>query len=304
MSEHTDQLSRSQRALTHAKDFFQHVLRTCMKAELDVQASQMAFNTVFSLGPMLALSASLLSLLHTPEVVRQIEHVIFPYVPLAVVPLLRRQLESPISGPNPLVVAGSVVALFWTLSSAAVAITSALGFIGYPQSGSWFKRRARAFVIGLMVVLGLTASALAAIIGPLALELLGHWLHTPVPKLNLIASLRWPIAGVVYGLGCALLVRYGTHARPRWRACGYAALVTAVVATGASVLLRVFFAYSPALGAAMGTAGAVFAALLWLYVLSIGFLLGAVVAFVLEERAGELPSHDGHDGHDGVAQPA
>ena len=272
--------------------FVRDVVRLSIQAELDVQASQMAFNAVFSLGPMLALSTSLLSLLPAAEVGRKIEEVFFPYVPVAVVPLLRAQLATPIEGPNPLFVLISVIALFWTLSSAAVAITTSLGFIGFRQHGSFLARRLRAFGIGLIVVLGLTASAIAAVIGPLALEFLGRALHVEVPRLHLIAALRWPIAGLAYGLGCALLVRFGTDARPRWRACALGGGVTAVVATGASGLLRVFFAYSPALGAALGTAGAVFAALLWLYVLAIGFMIGAIVAFVFDQRAGELvPDH-------------
>lgn len=264
------------------------VWRLSVQAELDVQASQMAFNTVFSLGPILALTTALLSLLPADEVAAKIQEVVFPYVPAAVLPLLQAQLESRIEGPNPWFVVASVVALFWTLSSAAVAITAALGFIGWPQSGSFWKRRARAFVIGLVVVLGISASAVAAIVGPLVLEFLARAMQIEMPRLSLLAALRWPIAGFVYGLGCALLVRYGTKARPLWRSCALGGLATAVVATAASALLRIFFAHSPALGAGLGTAGAVFAALLWLYVLAIGFMLGAILAFVLEERAGRL----------------
>jgi membrane protein len=270
------------------RGFLQDVWLLSVQAEIDVQASQMAFNTVFSLGPILALAAALLSLLPAEAVAAKIQEVIFPYVPAAVIPLLQAQLESRIEGPNPWFVVGSVLALFWTLSSAAVAITTALGFIGWPQSGSFWKRRLRAFVIGLVVVLGIATSALAAVVGPFVLEFMGRALHVAVPRLSLIAWLRWPIAGLVYGVGCGLLVRYGTKARPVWRSCGVGGAVTAVVATAASALLRIVFAHSPSLGAALGTAGAVFAALLWLYVLAIGFMLGAIVAFVLEERAGRL----------------
>lgn len=281
------------------RGFVQHVWQLSVQAELDVQASQMAFNTVFSFGPILALATALLSTLPSEDVARKIEQVVFPYVPAAVIPLLQAQLESRIEGPNPWFVVGSVIALCWTLSSAAVAITSALGFIGWPQSGSFWSRRLRAVLIGLMAVLGISASAVAAIVGPMLLEFLSHALGIAVPRLSLIATLRWPIAGLVYGVGCALLVRYGTKARPLWRSCALGGTVTAVVATVASALLRIVFAYSPALGAALGTAGAVFAALLWLYVLAIGFMLGAIVAFVWEERAGRLRMK-----HDPVHPPA
>lgn len=266
------------------RGFVHDVWSLAFAVDLDVQASQVAFNAVFSLGPILALATSLLSLLPPETVASTIERTLFPYIPNAVWPLLQAQLETRIGGPNPLLVAGSVIALMWTLSSAAIAITTSLATLGWPQSGSYWRRRARAAVLGFVVVLGITVSALAAVIGPFVLSMLARIVPLTVPKLGLLALLRWPIAGLVYGAGCTLLLRFGTTARPRWRACLLGGLVTALVETVATLLLRVVFAHSPALGPALGSAGAVFAALLWLYVLALGLLIGGVAARVTEER--------------------
>ncbi len=264
------------------------IVETTIRAQVDVQAAQIAFNAVFSLGPLLAITMTLLSALPGSSLGMRLRDVLVPYAPEAVRPFFESQFRGIVRSPNALLVALSVLGLLWTISAATNAISTALGHVGWPVASGWARQRLRAAVLGIVAAVGLVVSAVAASVGPFVLHILSEVTQIPLDGLISVAWLRWPVAGVAFGLASALFVTFGTAQRPRPLAVVWGGLTSGVISVVASLALGFYLARAPRLGGAYGAAGAVFAALLWLYVLALGLLIGSAVAFVLHVRGPHL----------------
>jgi uncharacterized BrkB/YihY/UPF0761 family membrane protein len=114
-----------------------------------------------------------------------------------------------------------------------------------------------------------------------------HWIARFIPAIAQFSDqfswLRWPVVGVVFGLVSAVTFFFATEERPRWYAALAGGITAGLVNVGASALLSLYLALAPSMGA-WGAAAGVFATLLWLWLLALGLLVGAVVAFVLDAR--------------------
>src|SRR4051812_42267543 len=85
------------------------IFHTALAAQIDVQAAQIAFNGVFALGPLMALTTTLLSALPTHALQDRFRELIVPYTPEAVHPLLESQIRGLAHAPNLLLLAASFV---------------------------------------------------------------------------------------------------------------------------------------------------------------------------------------------------
>lgn len=259
------------------------VLATAVRAQIDVQAAQIAFHAVFSLGPLMALTMTVLSALPFEQLHDRFAVLVLPYVPELVRPWLVTQLHAVTRSPNVAFVVTSILGLLWTISAATNSITVGLSHVGWKLVARWWQRRLRAALIGLVAALGLVLLAVAASVGPFVLTLLSRATGVPFDRLASVAWLRWPIAGFVFSLAAALFMTFGTAQRPRLLAVSWGGATTGFVSVVVSALLGVYLSHAPQFGA-YGAAGAVFAALLWLYLLALGLLAGATVAYVLDIR--------------------
>ncbi|MDP3276081.1 MAG: YihY/virulence factor BrkB family protein [Deltaproteobacteria bacterium] len=258
--------------------------RAAVRAEIDVQAAQIAFNAVFSLGPILALSSSLFTSLFGPRLESGLRLHLLPLVPRVAQSWVGGLLRSVVVQPDPIVLVGSMLVLLWSISSTTGSIATALSHVGWRNHATWLGRRTSAIVLGLGLVLSLSLTAFGAIVGPEALD----WVESFLPGLSLwnpiFELLRWPLMAVVVALMSALTYRYATAERPKLIAALVGGTATSASSVLASLLLRIYLGRFASLDA-WGAAAGVFALLLWLWLLSMSLLLGAVVAFVLDTRA-------------------
>jgi membrane protein len=263
--------------------FLSAVITAAINAEIDVQAAQIAYNAVFSLGPLLGLTTTALSLVPDEALREGFRAHVLPFTPDAVRPWLESQLRLVTDGPNPLVIVASLIVLLWSVGSTTGAIATALGHVGWRLRESWISRKLSALALGLGLVLALALAAVGASVGPRVFQ----WFARFIPRIELWQSLfswlRWPVVGAVFGLVAALTYSLATVERPRWYASISGGMVSGLVNVAASALLGVYLAYAPTMGA-WGAAGGMFATLLWLWLLALGLLVGAVVAFVLDAR--------------------
>lgn len=264
------------------------ILTTLLHADVDVQAAQIAFNAVFSIGPLMALTMTLLSALPDRDLRSAFRRLILPYAPDAVRPMLEAQLDFAVRAPNTWLVLLSLLGLLWTISAATAAISVGLRHVGWQLLPSWVRQRLRSALLGVVASLGLALSAIAATVGPVILRGLSRLTHVPFDHLASLAWIRFPLAGVAFGLAASLFVGFGTAQRPRLLAVAWGGATAGVVSVLASGLLSLYLSRAPRLGGAYAAAGAVFATLLWLYVLALGLLVGAVVAFVIDRRGPRL----------------
>jgi membrane protein len=180
------------------------------------------------------------------------------------------------------VIAGSVAVALFLGSRAMVALQRALG------SGSSAlavrTRRSRRLVAVALTAAGGVAVLLSGILlvaGRSLFVFLSHWVGLPA-LVGLWTWLRLPVA--IAGLFGFLLVCYRyAPAQPVAHPVPAAALATAGVVMG-SVGFSLYLAWTPRLGVAFGTLGAVAAALTWLY-LGAWSILAAVVIVAPEDVA-------------------
>ena len=103
------------------------------------------------------------------------------------------------------------------------------------------------------------------------------------------------VKALFYSLAAGLTYRYGSAHRPLMRSVAIGGTAAGTVCVLSSYGLSILFDYVPNMGGAHGTASGVFATLFWLYVMSLGLMLGAVVTQVHETSVlGEAPRRGTH----------
>lgn len=256
---------------------------TAIRAEIDVQAAQIAYNAVFSLGPLIALTATVLNIGNDNALREGFSAHVLPSAPPAVRPWLAEQLRLVQAAPSALVLVISSVVLLWSVGSTTGAIATALGHVGWRLRSTWIARKFTALMLGFTLVGALVLAAVGASVGPRVV----HWFSRFLPHIiaweSFLSWLRWPLVGLVFGVVAATIFRLATIERPQWRVVFVGGIWAGLVNVAASALLSVYLAFAPSMGA-WGAAAGVFATLLWLWVLALGLLTGAVIAFVLDAR--------------------
>lgn len=97
---------------------------------------------------------------------------------------------------------------------------------------------------------------------------------------------RWPTVALAMVLWAATVFHLAPNHKTPWRWDLPGALVTAIFWAMVSVGLRVYLAVAPSADEVLGTAGGVLIALLWLYLLALGLLLGGEVNAMLAKHRG------------------
>jgi membrane protein len=259
------------------------LVSAAIRAEIDLQAGHIAFNAVFSLGPLLGLTTSALSLVPDQRLREGFRAHVLPFTPAAVRPWLDSQVHRIVDAPNPLLLAGSIAVLIWSVSSTTGAIASALGHVGWRLRPTWLSRKLSALALGLGLVAALVLAAVGATMGPRVFTWIARFFPQFGRSLSGLWWLRWPVVGLVFGLVAALTFWFATSERPRWYAAMMGGMTSGIVNVAASSLLSIYLSFAPSMGA-WGAAAGMFATLLWLWLLALGLLVGAVVAFVLDAR--------------------
>lgn len=265
------------------RTFVSAVIAALIRAQVDVQAAQIAYNAVFSIGPILALTTTALSFVPDQQLRHGLRAHVLPYMPSVVRPWLESQLRLVTDGPSPALVVLSILALLWSVSSTTSAITTALGHVGWKLRPTWIGRRLSAIALGLGLVGALVVAAVGSSVGPRMFHFVARWVPQVLAWLPLFQLLRWPVIGAMFGLVAAVTFYFSTTERPRWYAAIIGGMTTGVLSVLVSFGLGQAFALAPSLGA-WGAATSVFATLLWLWLLALGLLVGGVIAFVLDAR--------------------
>ncbi len=264
------------------------------RADVYGLASQIAFNAVFSLGPLLSLVllvVASLPLTKLQATVQRLIPVVLPQATHEFANALIRQLQRP---GHPLLLVVSLVGLVWTLSSASSALVQGLETVGLPRRENWLRTRLRAAILGVGAALGLTVLGAAVTLGEGAVDFVARVAGRRYDILDLVQYpwVRLPISGGVFAFIAGLFFRWGTTHRPGWRATGAGAAFAGAMSAVASAALSFYLALAPRLGGGYGAATGFFGVLLWLYVLGLALCFGGCVTHVLDEmhlRAAHQP---------------
>jgi membrane protein len=253
------------------------------------RASELAFDFLFSLFPLLLFMLTLIGLFTSRR--SDLQGALLAYfadfLPPAAFALLNRtasELAANASGGK--LTFGIVLAL-WFASGGVASMISALNLAyGVREARSWIKVRAVALFLTLLIAALLLAALFLVLVSGDVVDWLGAELSVTPEAVTLWKYLQWPAAVVFVILSYALIYYFGPDLKDRrwhWITPGsaFGALLWLAASLGLRTYLRFFNNYS----ATYGSLGAVMILLLWLYVSGLSFLIGGEINAEIEHAA-------------------
>ncbi len=267
-----------------------NTLREGMEDELLDRAAGLSFYFLFSLFPLMLLLASLLGILHAPDMIRNAIAVLSGALPGAAAHLVAGQLWQLLRQPRDDLLSLGTLLLLYSGSQGISGLMTALN-IAYevPETRSYPHRLALSLLLtisaGLFLAIGLALALLGSKL--LAVMLGGH--RTGLGIHGVVRILRGLLAMIFLAAAIYLLYRFApdvdwkkaqaapplrlrnTLTRGIWPAALAAMALWALASLGLSVYMR----WIGNDAAVYGSLGAVIALMLWFYLGALAILLGA-----------------------------
>ncbi len=267
-----------------------NTLREGMEDELLDRAAGLSFYFLFSLFPLMLLLASLLGILHAPDMIRNAIAVLSGALPGAAAHLVAGQLWQLLRQPRDDLLSLGTLLLLYSGSQGISGLMTALN-IAYevPETRSYPHRLALSLLLtisaGLFLAIGLALALLGSKL--LAVMLGGH--RTGLGIHGVVRILRGLLAMIFLAAAIYLLYRFApdvdwkkAQAAPPLRLRNTltrgiwpAALAAMALWTLASLGLSVYMRWIGNDAAVYGSLGAVIALMLWFYLGALAILLGA-----------------------------
>lgn len=193
-------------------------------------------------------------------------------------------VESLFTSRRPGVVTFSAIAALWALSRAFSGIIDALDVVyDLDERRPWLRRRALSLGLAVGSAAMVTLVLAAFVVGPLLGS--GREVADALGFGGAFATawnwLRWPVVGVALVAWAATLYHFAPNQRTAWRAELPGALTATAAWIAASVGLSSYLAVAGSANAVLGALGGALIALVWLYALAIGLLIGGEVNAML-----------------------
>lgn len=249
-------------------------------------AASLSFRALLSIVPAVVSLVAIVSLLGSSEeaVTNMIEEVrtVTPDDAWATVgPLLDRILAVPSAGIG---LGVGLVIMLWTASGYVRTFSRAMNAIyGVEEGRGILKWNIQMYLLTIFLLLLAAIGVIAFSLSTPVAEWLGGLVGLANTTLQLWEVLRWVVIVVVTVLFVALLYRATPNIRPhgmRWFSAG-----ATVAILGVGALSTVFFFYVANFGnydATYGTLASVIIAMLWVYLVNIMLLIGAVLDCEIE----------------------
>ena len=267
-----------------------NTLREGMEDDLLDRAAGLSFYFLFSLFPLMLLLASLLGILHAPDMIRNAIAVLSGALPGAAAHLVAGQLWQLLRQPRDDLLSLGTLLLLYSGSQGISGLMTALN-IAYevPETRSYPHRLALSLLLtisaGLFLAIGLALALLGSKL--LAVMLGGH--RTGLGIHGVVRILRGLLAMIFLAAAIYLLYRFApdvdwkkAQAAPPLRLRNTltrgiwpAALAAMALWTLASLGLSVYMRWIGNDAAVYGSLGAVIALMLWFYLGALAILLGA-----------------------------
>lgn len=282
----------AQPRLRAARDWTRRFVERLTTDRVAGLSAELAFWTLLSLVPAAIMFVSMLGWLDTivgADIAAKVERSVLSAMQLVFTDQadqLTTSVQSIFDGPNTALFSVAAVLTLWSGSRAFVTLGEALDVIdGTRDVRSWLARRLVGFAMGLITLLVAVLLMAAFVVGPLlgkGADAIGD------PDTQRVARsvwdwLRFPLAVAALLAWATALYRYAPTHRTGWR--------RNVVGTIVAVVLWALFTFGFQLYIAAGgsnvivsSLGGVLVALLWLYLMSIGVLVGAEVNRMRADR--------------------
>jgi len=167
----------------------------------------------------------------------------------------------------------SLATSLWSANTGMKAFFDALNIIyGEEEKRGFFTLNALSLLFTIGAIAFLLLAVAAVVVLPPLLATVGFTNRLDA----LLPLLRWPVLFLVVTLGLAILYRFGpSREKAQWRWITWGSAVSAFFWLAASILFSWYTAHFGSYNATYGSLGAVIGFMIWIWLTSIIFLLGA-----------------------------
>jgi membrane protein len=253
------------------------------------RASELAFEFLFALFPLILIMVTLFGLFASRSVELQTDFLSYfaDFLPSMAFQLLRTsatELASHASGGK--LTFGIVVAL-WCASGGIGSIISALNqAYQVREDRSWLKVRAIALALTFLISILLLSSLFIVLLSGHAVDWLGAELQLEPAVVFLWKVIQWPAAILFVILSYAVIYYWGPDVPERqWHWITPGSAFGAALWLLTSIAFRVYLRFFNTYSASYGSLGAVMILLVWLYVTGLAFLIGGEINAEIDRAA-------------------
>jgi membrane protein len=277
-------------------ELVRNVAHDSQKNELLERASGLAFDFLFALFPLLFILMAVFNLFanHSLQLRTNLLAYFADLLPTLAFQLLNRTTgELAANQTSEKLTAGILVGL-WLASGGIASIISSLNVaFRVEESRSWFKVRAIAVLLTLVIsILLLTALGIVLLSGDFV-DWVGRELQVASVMVLFWKALQWPTALLFAIFSYALIYTFGPN-RPgkRWFWITPGSVFAGVMWLAVSVGFRFYLHFVNNYTVIFGSLGAIAILLVWLYVTGLAFLIGGEINASIE-RAGMRDAEGG-----------
>lgn len=276
------------------------VMRSCYRDRINTEAASIAYYFFLSFFPLILTLFSLTGLIGRKAAFDWIMNEFLVALPAEASTAIGEFVHQVTSTRSASALSIGLLLTVWTASNIFAVLADGLNKAYQAQRRhGWWKRRAMALALLLILAGALIVMAVIVLAGPaiskvLQLEASGSGLVWPL-TFGLAVAMMW----LIY----YWLPNHDQSRSKRWILAG--AVVGTMMWIGATLLFRLFLSYTSRFTAIYGLVGGIAAFLIWLYLTAMCVLVGGEIAAVMERRA--LARHRLHQSvpeRDGGQQPS
>jgi membrane protein len=265
------------------------VIRESVRSDLLTAASGLAFDWLLALFPMLIFLLALFGIFASHH--RQLEDSLFsftanllPYQAYGLLGQVADELTTNSSGGKATV---GVLLAFWFASGGMSSLLSTLNVARrVPEDRAWWKVRATAAVLTLIISVLLLSALFMVVIGDRFVEWLRFRFQWTSVFWPVWEALQWPAAAVFVAVSFSLIDYFGPDVKGRrWRWLSPGSVLGVLLWLAASFGFRAYLHFFNTYSATYGSLGAVMILLIWLYVAGFAFLIGGTIDAEIDRAA-------------------
>lgn len=254
-------------------------------------SAALAFYVLFAAFPGILLLLSAASFIPYENFTSEFSNWWISYLPGSIQEPVEQVLADVSKGQKKQLLSVGVLVSLWTATSGVSAIVRQLHQVhNIKERRSWLKHKGLAFLISLALGLTFLLSFLTLILG----KFLSHLVFEVVPVSQelqfLVPAIRYSLTGISLFLVFAILYYFGPDRKRKEPSLFPGCTMTTLLFLGGSYAYSFYINNFANFSLTYGSIGAVIGLLLWLYLLGLSILLGALLNHSIDQAKGKKVS--------------
>jgi membrane protein len=273
----------------------EQVVREGASTDLPGAASELAFNFLLALFPLILFMLALFSLFATHR--SQLQYSLMSYfrdmLPPAAFEMLNKITNQMAANSHSRKFTFGIVVALWFASGGISSMISTLNVVyQVHETRSWWRVRAVALVSTLAISVLVLSALFLVLVGGNVVDWIGKTLQLQSMVVLFWKGVQWPAALVFVMLSCSLIYYYAPDLEsPHWYWITPGSAFGAVLWLLASIGFRVYLHFFNTYNTYYGPLGAMMMLLVWLYATGLAFLIGGEINAQIERAS--LPAEPG-----------